>query len=264
MAWPSSFCRFYLRYAAPWLTLSAVAAGRKLFLTHAGELAHLLVRAIARDTMAMEFVRGYARRHDRRKVVASVERLREMETTISREALLLIAAEVRRLLPRAFGLSRNPRSEDVALCDVFYTEFLEALGRALEWSLAEAGTEAQAFRRDLETYARWRERNPIAPAASKASGDDSPFPDRCAILLDSAMMEQARRAAAEFQSDLLRLGTHIFGQLGRRPPQRRLSPGTKARTTNGRARKRAVRDRNGEARSGRRPAKRATRPRPRR
>jgi hypothetical protein len=241
-----------------------MAAGRKLFLTHAGELAHLLVRAIARDTMAMEFVRGYARRHDRRKVVASVERLREMETTISREALLLIAAEVRRLLPRAFGLSRNPRSEDLALCDVFYTEFLEALGRALEWPLAEAGTEAQAFRRDLETYARWRERNPIKPAANKASGDDSPFPDRCAILLDSAMMEQARRAASEFQSDLLRLGTRIFGQLGRRPQQRRLSPGVRAQSADIRGRGRAVRDRNKEAHSGRKPVKGTNRPRRRR
>jgi hypothetical protein len=238
-----------------------MAAGRKLFLTHAGELAHLLVRAIARDTMAMEFVRGYARRHDRRKVLASVERLREMETTISREALLLIAAEVRRLLPRAFGLSRNPRSEDLALCDVFYTEFLEALGRALEWPLAEAGTEAQAFRRDLETYARWRERNPILPAASKASGDDSPFPDRCAILLDSAMMEQARRAAAEFQSDLLRLGTRIFGQLGRRRRQRRLSPGVRAQSADIRGRGRPVRDRNKEVHSARKPVKRINRPR---
>ena len=55
--------------------------------------------------MAMEFVRAYAERHDRRKVVANAERLREMEITISREALLLIAADVRRLLPRAFGFS---------------------------------------------------------------------------------------------------------------------------------------------------------------
>ena len=241
-----------------------MAPGRKLFLTHAGELAHLLVRAIARDAMAMKFVRGYAGRHDRRKVLANVERVREMECTISREALLLIAVEIRRLLPRAFGLSRNPRTEDLELCDAFYTEFLKALGRALEWPPAEAEREAEAFRKDLETYARWRERNPVLPAARKASGDDSPFPDRCAILLDSAMMEQARRAAAKFQSELLRLGTRIFGQLGRHSPRRRLSPGTRARTAEGRGRGRAVRDRNKDARSARKPPKRANRPRHRR
>jgi hypothetical protein len=210
--------------------------------------------------MAVEFLRRYAERYDRHKVVANAERLREMESTISREALLLIAAEVRRLLPAAFGLSRNPRAEDLALCDVFYTEFLEALGRALQWPLAEAGPEAQAFRRDLEMYAGWRERNPLQAAASKPSADDSPFPDRCAILLDSAMMEQARRAAAEFQSDLLRLGTRIFGQLGRQAPQRRPLSGSRARTTNSRGQKRAARDRNKEVHSARKPANKANRP----
>ena len=147
-----------------------MAARRKLFLIHAAELAHHLVSAIARDGMAREFVRGYAERHDRRKVVANAERFREIESTISREALLLIAAEVRRLLPRAFALPRNPGAEDRALCDLFYNEFLDALGRALEWPVAES--EAGAFRRDLEIYARWRERNSTLPVPSRASGDD--------------------------------------------------------------------------------------------
>ncbi len=214
-----------------------MAARRRLFLTHAGELAHLLVRAIARDAMTMEFVRGYAERHDRHKVIANLERLREIESTISREAFLLIAAEVRRLLPRAFGLPRKPRPEDLALCEVFYTEFLQALGRALEWPSAEAGVETQTFRRDLEMYAKWRERNPDMPTRG-ASGGDSPFPDRCAILLDPAIMEQARRAAVAFQAHLLRTGTRIFGQLGRPisyrsgPSSRnRQNPASKARPT---------------------------------
>jgi hypothetical protein len=236
-------------------------AGRKLFLTHASELAHLLVTAITRDAMAMKFVRAYAQRHDRRKVVANLERLREMERTISREALLLIAAEVRRLLPRAFGLSRNPRSEELALCDGFYAEFLEALGRALEWPFAEAETEAEAFRKDLEIYAGWRERNPTVPAprkASKASRNESPFPDRCAILLDSGMMEQARRAAAAFQSDLLRLGTRIFGQLGRLASQRRISVATKVRPARHGGRQRGNGSREVRLRKS---AKRSARPR---
>ena len=177
---------------------------------------------------------------------------------VSGERLLLIAAEVRRLLPRAFGLSRSPRSEELALCDGFYAEFLEALGRALEWPFAEAETEAEAFRKDLEIYAGWRERNPAVPAARKASRNESPFPDRCAILLDSGMMDQARRAAAAFQSDLLRLGTRFFGQLGRLAPQRRISAGTRVRP----ARHGADRRRDGkrDVRPSK-PAKRANRPR---
>lgn len=231
-----------------------MAVRRKLFLTHAGELAHQLVITIARDSLAMEFVRGYAERHDRRKVTANPERLREMESTISREALLLIAAEVRRLLPRAFELSRNGGSEDLALCDIFYSEFLESLGRALEWPSAEAETEAQTFRRDLGMYTKWRARNPKLRALSMASVEGAPFPDRCAILLDPAMMEQARRAAATFQTDLLRLGTRIFGQLGRQIP-RRLGPSSaRARPARSGARKSAARASEKGVHSRRKPA----------
>jgi hypothetical protein len=201
-----------------------MAGRRKLFLTHAGELAHLLVSAIARDAMAMEFVRGYALRNDRQKVLANAERLREMESMISRESLLLIAAEVRRLLPGAFRLSANSHSEDRALCELFYVEFLEALGRAMNWPVAEGDPGAQDFHRDLEMYATWRERNALLRARTKSPGDESPFPDRCAILLDSAMMEQARRDAAKFQAELLRLGRRMFGQLGS-PAKRRVSTG---------------------------------------
>jgi hypothetical protein len=190
-------------------------ARRKLFLTHAGELAYLLVASIAHDAMVMDFVRRYAQRHDRLKVVANIDRLREMESTISREALLLIAAEVRRLLPRAFGLSRNARPHELELCDVFYDEFLQALGRNLEWPLAERETEAQAFRKDLDTYASWARRNSAAQTMRSGLKNGSPFPDRCAILLDSAMMDQARLAAARFQSDLLDAGKRIFDRLGR-------------------------------------------------
>jgi hypothetical protein len=182
-----------------------------------------------------------------------------MERTISREALLLISADVRRLLPRAFGLSRNPRPEDLALCDGFYAEFLEALGRALEWPFAEAESESQAFRKDLEIYAGWRERNPIAAMTRKASRDKSPFPDRCAILLDPGMMEQARRAAKQFQSDLLRLGTRIFGQLGRRAPQRRPPTRARARTSRNGRQERAIRDGHKETRSARKRTKKANR-----
>jgi len=203
--------------------LCAMAARRKLFLTHAGELAHHLVSAIARDGMAMEFVRGYAARNDRQKVMASAERLREMESTISREALLLIAADVRRLLPRAFGSSANSDSDNGTLCGLFYTEFLEALGRAMNWPVTEGEAGAHEFQRDLEMYATWRERNPQLRSHTKASVYDSPFPDRCAILLDSAMMEKARRAAAEFQPELLRLGRSIFGRLGSASQGRRPS-----------------------------------------
>jgi hypothetical protein len=204
-------------------------AGRKLFITHAGELAHRVVRSVARGGLAARFVRSYAQQHQRPKITANPERLREVESTISREALLVIAARVHRLLPRAFERSRGVlRPEDAALCDAFYSEFLESLARALEWPATEAPAEAQAFRRDLAMYARWPQRSVASYASTPKAG--GPFPDRCAILLDPAMMEQARRAAAAFEIEITHLATRIFTQLGRRTiSHKRRAPAGKKR-----------------------------------
>lgn len=241
-----------------------MARGRKLFLTHAGELAHRLVTAIARNGMAIEFVRAYGERHHRPKIAANAERLREMESTISREALLLVAADVRRLLPQAFGSPSVNGAQDFELCDLFYREFLDSLGRALEWPSMEAEAESEAFARDLAIYARWRERNPSRPAKSLALAKDAPFPDRCAILLDPAMMEQARRAAAMFQTDLLRTGARIFGRLGRQGSQRSDSSRLQARSGTSRARKGPANAPAKRPRSGRESTHRAKSPRRRR
>jgi len=201
--------------------------GRKLFLSHAGELAHLLVKAIDREGLVVQFIRTYAEKHRRPKITANTERLHEMATTISRESLLLISAEIHPLLRRALGTQPNRQSGDPEWTEIFYSEFLESLGRALDWPKSDIEAEAKAFARDLGIYSSWLERNPKLHAQGKLS-DSAPFPDRCAILLDPAMMEQGRRAAALFQGDLLRLGAQIFGRLGRQTPGRPKASSTKA------------------------------------
>ena len=234
-----------------------MALRRKLFLTHAGELAHRLVTVVARNGMTIEFVRAYAGRHHRPKITSNSERLREMESTISREALLLIAADVRRLLPQAFGASPTTGPRGPELCDLFYMEFLDSLGRALGWPPVEAEAESEAFGRDLAIYARWRERNPKLPPRGLTSANDAPFPDRCAILLDPAMMEQARLAAAAFQTDLLRIGARIFGRLGRRESHRAEPSNSRAHTASAVARKGSAHTRDKRVHAGRKTLNRA-------
>lgn len=238
-----------------------MAQARKLFLTHAGELAHRLVTAIARNGMAIEFVRAYGERHHRPKIAANAGRLREMESTISREALLLIAADLHRLLSQALGSSRGTGSQGFELRDLFYREFLDSLGRALEWPSVEADAESEAFGRDLAIYARWCERNASLPAKGLRLAKDAPFPDRCAILLDPAMMEQARRAAAIFQTDLLRVGARIFGRLGRQGSHRPESSSPRARSASSPARKGAANTPAKRPHSGRESMNRAKPPR---
>jgi hypothetical protein len=208
-----------------------VAASRKLFLTHAGELAHRLVRDVGRDGLVARFVRAYAERHGRHGLLSDPERLPELSTTIGREALLVMAADVHQLLPQAFspGPKGALRPDDAAFIEAFYAEFLASLSRALDWlsavAFGDAPSEKEMFRRDLEMYRRWGQRP--ASAASAEHAGESPFRDRCALLLDPAMMEQARRSAAEFEAEILRVAAQRFRQLGRtrdftaRAPRRR-------------------------------------------
>jgi hypothetical protein len=192
-----------------------VTAQRKLFLTHAGELAHRFVREVGRDGLVEHFVRSYAERHGRPGLLSDPARLPELASTIGREVLLVMAADVRRLLPQAFA--RGPkgvlRPDDAAFVEAFYAEFLTSLMRDLDWPRAHASSEAKMFRRDLEMYRRWGQRPKSAAGAGHST--QTPFRDRCALLLDPAMMEQARRGAADFENEILRAAAQRFGQLGR-------------------------------------------------
>jgi hypothetical protein len=217
---------------------------RKLFISHAHELANRLVHTLAPSGMIARFVHAYAERHNRRKLTGDPVRLRELEATIGREALLAIAVEIRRVVPRAFssgGLA--PRAEESALAETFFGEFVAAVGRALEWPAADTASEARAFARDLEMYWGWRTRSGASSrkrairsqqGSRQGSGrgpwpGESPFPDRCAILLDPPMMEQARRAAAEFEGEFVAVGMQMFAQLGRRNES--FTPRSPARAT---------------------------------
>ncbi len=227
-----------------------MAGKRKLFIMHAQELAHRLVHSIAHGGLVEQFVRSYAERHNRRKLIGDPLRLRELESTIGREALLAIAVEVRRLVPRAFAQGGSkPGAEEIALGETFFSEFVASLGRALDWSAADAASEMQALQRDVEMYWGWSQRGAASPQSMLAGrrsergrgepSSEGPFRDRCAILLDPPMMEQARRAAAAFETEVVRVGIHAFDQLGRQhrrgaPPRSRhltkLSRGAKNQT----------------------------------
>ena len=195
----------------------SVAAKRKLFLTHAGELAHLLLRDVGRDGSVAQFVRSYAESYRRSGLLNDAARLPELESTIGREALLVMAADLRRHLSQEFHAGRKGalRPDEAAFLDAFYAEFLAAVIRGLKSSPADAANEAEMFRRDLEMYRRWGERPAPVAAAARADESQSPFRDRCALLLDPAMMEQARRGAAEFEKQLLLTAARRFRQLGR-------------------------------------------------
>ncbi len=201
-----------------------MAKKRKLFMAHAGELAHRLVRSVRPDALVAELAKSYASKNKRHGVVDSPARIRELEQTIGREAIMVMLTEIRRLLPAALGAANRPDGEASVFAAMFQDEFEKALLRALDWPAAEAAAEQEAFLRDLEMYQRHFSAN------GEKRDRVSPFYDRCALLLDPSMMEAARRAAAGFQAQLQRRAARILGQLGsalerKRQPTRRKGTG---------------------------------------
>ena len=81
----------------------------------------------------------------------------------------------------------------------FARSFSSLSGSALDWT----DRDAEEFWRDLELYEQLAAREPRRPAqrASRTAAS-GPFVDRVAMLLDPSLMEQARRAAGEFQVEL--------------------------------------------------------------
>jgi hypothetical protein len=198
-----------------------MAKQRKLFVTHAGELAHRLVRAVRPHGMIVNFATSYARRHHRVGVVDEPNRVRELESTLGREAILIMVAEVLRLMPSALGGRKGIPlgTEEAAFFQMFQSEFMTALGRALEWPADELDSEQEAFDRDLLMYRRWFERVLTLDARLPQEGI-SPFLDRCALLLDPSTMEKAREAAAKFEKEITAAAAHIFELLGRSGSER--------------------------------------------
>ncbi len=251
---PQIFLALLLLFAPRW---KLMAAQRKLFIGHASELAHLLVRAVRPDGLVASFAKSYARQHGREGVVDEPARVQELESTMGREAVLVMVAEVYRLLPGALGArkGRPLEPEEAAFAEMFWPEFLASLGRVLEWPAAEITAEREALERDLLMYRRWTERTAFPGAAPVTQSGISPFYDRCALLLDPSMMEEARRAAADFEKEVTSSAARIIGQLGRTPVGKSRAGGrpSRSRTRMGPKSRRARQAKRSAKRSKRRP-----------
>jgi hypothetical protein len=185
------------------------------------ELAKLLLHALKSSRLASAFLESYAKQFDRPEATAHPERRRELETMLDREMLLAMTAHIARvaLLNARQSSRRAPRARNVDPT-VFLRELLAALAKESNWTAGDA----MEFRGDLEIY-----RHLTALAASRSSPTRSrvvlagPFVDRCAILLDPSMIENASRAAGKLLLQLEVLADKMFlestGAL--KPPSRR-------------------------------------------
>jgi hypothetical protein len=196
----------------------------------AQETAYELLVALDHDAMVSRFLQSYAKEHNRGGVMQP-PLYRDLMSSIRREALLVMVTHVDEVLPQRLGLgspaktkprkamgkrgARKPRnsrapvpttvmtgrelSAQAEALNLFREEFLVALGRSLRWTEDEFGE----FSRDYDLYEAITAREIAQRSARGARNFSSgPFVDRCGLLLDPSMLEQARRAAGRFQTQL--------------------------------------------------------------
>jgi hypothetical protein len=188
----------------------------------AREAAFFLIAALDRDEMVQRFLDMYAAEFRRPGRADQPTHYREQLQTIRREAILAMTLRVEAALPTRLKVHvsvrsarkrpvnkgrkgkkaskrKNPRSAGleiaIPLLDLFREEFFVALGQSLDWTQEDA----QLFWRDYALYEKLSAKNSRHVPRGSASG---PFVDRTAMLLDPSLMEQARRAAGKFQTEL--------------------------------------------------------------
>jgi hypothetical protein len=179
-----------------------MAVTRELAALRAREAVRLLLAALQDGRVVARFVDGYAAANNRRGLTAHAAARSELLTNIRREALLALCARMIAGLPQyVVGRARVTQLKlaDVNAVDAFRAEFFVQMAAALKWSPEEL----ENFWSDLDVYAQIASRQAAPMRAGSASrGAVGPFVDRCALLLDPSMFEQARRAAGKFLSEL--------------------------------------------------------------
>ena len=163
-------------------------------------LAAELARGLERDATVEAFLEEYARRQHRPKLAGDADRYADLVGNIRREALLVMLLPVLQALPRKFAVRRGSpqRRKRALLAESFREELLTSVARELRLDVLSENV----FRRDLDLYRQLSAKPSRATGLSARSNGAGPFADRCAMLVDPSMLEEARRAAAQFQHQL--------------------------------------------------------------
>lgn len=200
----------------------------------ARESANLLVSTLERGEEIPNFLRGYAKHYERPGVLLEPLLSRDLVETLRREALLTVIARLNILAARFLverpaapaktklratrGRGRKAKKvvrktstapekpqklkpTEITALNLFRDSFLDSVEQIMNWEESEK----TAFLRDCELYRKVSELRRVAPAdksRTKNSAASLPFVDRCALVLDASMFEQARKALLDLQKQL--------------------------------------------------------------
>ncbi len=179
------------------------------------ELAQRITEALLRERLVPRFVDSYVVENSRHALQVHASLYRDLLALLQREALLALSVRALAIVcnePQPAGKSK-PRPMLRRDATAFRRKFLASLTRQQGWTVGDA----LDFQRDLQMYeellaraaAKQRLRKPFEAA-------DHPFVDRCAFLLDSSFMEQARLAATRALAGIEQLAANLTEQAGGR------------------------------------------------
>jgi len=164
-----------------------------------------LSAALGGGGLAARFILEYAEHNHRTAITAHLPRYRELVAMIHRECLLAMVARVEIELPRLLHKGGAPAralaSGEDPLLRRFRVEFYESLAETFEWPREEL----DRFWNDLDLYMQCLRASTSQPGTKprrKTKSDLGPFADRCGFMVDPAMLERARRAAARLHHQL--------------------------------------------------------------
>ena len=172
------------------------------------ELAKRITEVLLRERVVPRFVDSYVVENGRHALQVHASLYRDLLTLLQREALLALTVRALAIVcdePHAAGKSK-PRPMLRRDATAFRRKYLASLARQQGWSAGDA----LDFQRDLQIYqellaraaAKRRTRKPFEAA-------DHPFVDRCAFLLDSSFMENARLAASRTLAGIEELAAQL-------------------------------------------------------
>ena len=185
-----------------------MAPGSQSKASLAVELARQLHETLLRERIVPRFVDTYVLENSRQALQVHAVMYRDLLALLQREALLELSVRALEIIcdePRAQGRSK-PRPMPRREATLFRKKFLAALARQQGWSVGQA----LDFQRDFQLYEDLLARIPRTRRSRKPfEAANHPYVDRCAFLLDSSFLEQARVAASRALTELENLAAQV-------------------------------------------------------
>jgi hypothetical protein len=167
----------------------------------AAALAQRLCEGLLQERIVPRFVDSYVVEHGRYSLQVHAGMYRDLLSLLQREALLAMTVQALEIVSSGLNTEENRKSAPMTRKEAaaFRQKFLAALARQQQWN---AGASLD-FQSDLQMYESILARaNPARRGRKAFEAANHPFVDRCAFLLDSSFLENARVAASRALANL--------------------------------------------------------------